>query len=98
MATTRCIDVGAGTYTLTVTNTTTGCTATSQVTISPVPSPSVTVSSDKNNVCEGTKVILTAVGSGGTTPYTFTWSTGQKRKSHSGNAISSFEHLYCNYN
>ncbi|MBK6700115.1 MAG: DUF11 domain-containing protein [Saprospiraceae bacterium] len=82
MATTRCIDVGAGTYTLTVTNTTTGCTATSQVTISPVPSPSVTVSSDKNNVCEGTKVILTAVGSGGTTPYTFTWSTGQ-----SGNPI-----------
>ena len=82
LETTRCINVGAGTYTLTVTNTTTGCTATSQVTISPVPSPSVTVSSDKNNVCEGTKVILTAVGSGGTTPYTFTWSTGQ-----SGNPI-----------
>jgi hypothetical protein len=97
LETTRCINVGAGTYTLTVTNTTTGCTATSQVTISPVPSPSVTVSSDKNNVCEGTKVILTAVGSGGNNTLYIYLEYRAEWKSHSGYAISTFEHLHCYY-
>ena len=75
-ATTKCIDVAAGTFSVTVTDGN-GCTAEESVTVEDVPSPSVTATSNKSMVCEGSAAILTATGAGGTPPYTYEWSTSQ---------------------
>ena len=68
--------LGAGTYSVTITDQN-GCTDSSSVTMT---QPAVTGSSasvtsilDCNNDTDGQ---VTASGSGGTTPYTFSWNTG----------------------
>ena len=42
---------------------------------------SVNISATSTSICSGNKVTLTAAASGGTGPYTYTWSTGQTTQS-----------------
>jgi gliding motility-associated-like protein len=42
---------------------------------------SVTISSSSTSICSGNKVSLTAAPSGGTGPYSYTWSTGETSQS-----------------
>ncbi|NUO02468.1 MAG: hypothetical protein HUU01_17830, partial [Saprospiraceae bacterium] len=71
-------DIAAGTVTLTLTtNDPTGpCTAVSdQVIITIRPNPTVNAGADAS-VCLGSSKTLTAVASGGTSPYAYAWSNG----------------------
>ncbi|NOT37245.1 MAG: DUF11 domain-containing protein [Saprospiraceae bacterium] len=79
--TTKCINVGTGTYTVTVTNMLSYCSSTNSITVVQKPRPTVNVTADKSVVCEGLSTTLTATGSGGTSPYTYSWSTGQSGSS-----------------
>ena len=66
---------GTTTYTLTVSdNSPTHCTASAMATVTVHPLPSVTVTSD--TICGGETATLTALPSGGSPPYTFTWNIG----------------------
>lgn len=60
------------TYMITATDAS-GCTSTSQILIKVIPGPSVQAGADQVT-CPGGSVNLSATASGGTTPYTFTWS------------------------
>ena len=63
------------TYTVTVTNAG-GCTGTDQITITVSPRPTLTASADKDTICAGDPVLLTATASGGGGNFTFNWSNG----------------------
>jgi hypothetical protein len=66
------------TYTVTVTNTTSGCTATASAVVS-VASGSMTasISPATPSICSGQSVTLTASQTGGSTPVTYNWNTGE---------------------
>jgi gliding motility-associated-like protein len=68
--------VSAGTYTLTVTDNN-GCSTTSVATVSQ-PAAAITASSVQTNVScnSGTDGAINLTATGGTSPYTFTWSNG----------------------
>ncbi len=52
-----------------------GCgSATAQITIVVNPIPAVAASANDSTICAGDQVTLSAAGSGGTAPYTFSWS------------------------
>lgn len=53
-----------------------GCVGTDDITIRVSPAPSVQVTADKDTICAGDPVTLTAVGSGGTPPLNYDWSNG----------------------
>jgi len=74
----------AGTYTVTVTDAS-SCTATASVTIDQ-PATGITATVTGTNVtCFGlTNGTASAAGSGGTTPYTFVWSTGSTSQNLTG--------------
>jgi len=64
----------AGTYTVTVTGAN-GCTATASATLTVRPVPTVTIGAVPNlSICPGQTTILTANPTGGTGPYTYSWS------------------------
>ncbi|HHM20868.1 MAG TPA: hypothetical protein ENJ20_02490, partial [Bacteroidetes bacterium] len=60
------------TYTVTVTNAN-GCTSVGEVTVPVIPSPSANAGADET-LCRTFSSTLSATASGGTTPYTFSWS------------------------
>jgi hypothetical protein len=62
-----------GTYGLTVTNSN-NCTASGTVNVVVTASPTLTASSSSTTYCSGATIQLTSSPSGGTTPYTYTWS------------------------
>jgi hypothetical protein len=66
----------AGTYSVTHSVTTSGCTSTvtSNVTIASCNPPTVTAAN--SSVCPGSCTTVTSTGTGGTLPYTYSWSTG----------------------
>jgi hypothetical protein len=53
-----------------------GCTASTSVTVTVNPRPTITASASPSTICINESSTLTAVGSGGTQPYTFSWSNG----------------------
>ena len=59
-------------------------TLTSVVTVSPCGN---SVSVNSGTVCQGSSLVLTAVGSGGATPYTFSWSPSIGLSATSGNIV-----------
>ncbi|MBI5914959.1 MAG: T9SS type A sorting domain-containing protein [Bacteroidetes bacterium] len=67
----------AGTYTILVTNTGNGCTGTDNTIVTQTPVLNATISPFQNVTCNGgNDGSATAVGSGGTGPYSFSWSNG----------------------
>jgi gliding motility-associated-like protein len=67
--------VGQGTYTVTVTDQTSGCQAQDNVVVGVVNSPTISVINSQNVTCNGLGNGSAQVqATGGTTPYTFTWS------------------------
>ncbi len=76
-ATATATGLSAGTYTVTVT-TTNGCTKTTTVSVSSTGSPNVSLTSSTNILCNGAATGSAAMSaSAGTTPYTYSWNTGQ---------------------
>lgn len=63
------------TYGLTVTDAF-GCSTTDQITVTVADVPTVTASASPANICSGDTTLLSATGSGGTPPYTFSWDNG----------------------
>ncbi len=80
--------VAAATYSVTVTDAN-SCTATSSVTISAISLPSVSASVDSIETC-AVGGGATASGSGGTTPYSYSWSNGATTQSITGVASGSY--------
>ncbi len=72
---------GGTTYTVTVTDSK-GCTSTDQVVISINPNLNVNAGADQT-ICQGTSATLNANVTGGTSPYTFAWSSGANTASTS---------------
>ena len=69
--------LAAGTFTVTVTDNSTGCTATATATVSSNPAPTVAASIVTPLTTFGVNDgKVTAVGAGGTAPYTYSWSNG----------------------
>ena len=68
-------NLAAGTYTVTVTDSK-NCTDTAQVQITQ-PQPVTVTMNAANATCSQLNGSITAVGNGGTPPYTYTWSTSQ---------------------
>ena len=64
-----------GNYYCIVSDANTGCFDTAFVTINEPPQISLTTSSD-TTICVGTSATISALASGGTAPYTYTWSNG----------------------
>ncbi len=62
-------------YSVTVTDAT-GCSGEADLTIVVNPNPTVAVSADRTTICVGESANLSAEGSGGTAPYTYSWSNG----------------------
>jgi gliding motility-associated-like protein len=52
---------------------------------------SVTITSSSNSICSGNSVTLTAKPSGGTAPYTYTWSTGETKQSIDVNKAGTYK-------
>src|SRR5690348_10375055 len=51
---------------------------------------SVSISASGSSICSGSSVVLTAVPSGGTQPYTYAWNTGETTKSISVNKAGTY--------
>ncbi len=66
--------LSAGVYSVTLTDAK-GCTATSSITLVNTPSPTVNAGVDQN-ACPGSSFNISASGSGGTAPYTYSWNNG----------------------
>lgn len=66
----------SGTYTVTITDAN-GCTATSSASVSNISGPSSSVSSTQNETCNNSNGEICVSVSGGTTPYTYSWSNSQ---------------------
>jgi PKD repeat protein len=73
-STSSSISVGAGTYLLTVKDAN-GCEGTDEVVVSLNSTLSLTVSND-TTICAGTKATLMATVTGGSDPYSYSWSNG----------------------
>ena len=65
--------ISTTTYSVTVTDAN-GCTASTSVLVTVNPTPSVILNVNPGEICLGSSATLTANGTGGTLPYTFTWS------------------------
>ncbi|KAA3623509.1 MAG: hypothetical protein DWQ02_24430, partial [Bacteroidetes bacterium] len=61
-----------GTYTVTVQDAN-GCTGSNSVTIINIPGPGITASAQPEEICVGESSVITAVATGGTAPFTYTW-------------------------
>lgn len=81
-ATTTVSPTGTTTYTLTVTDG--GCDGTDQVTVNVNPIPNANAGSDVT-ICDGTSISLNATG--GTSPGSYQWSTGQNGSTISVNPV-----------
>ena len=69
--------LAAGTYSVTVTDAH-GCTVEDQITLTDIPGPTATISNVVNVSCYGNNDgSITVSASGGSSPYTYTWSNGQ---------------------
>ncbi|MGC9331590.1 MAG: hypothetical protein ACP5DZ_06920, partial [Bacteroidales bacterium] len=53
-----------------------GCANTDSVTVNVYESPDVSASANPVTICEGDSSVLTAIGSNGTLPYSFSWNNG----------------------
>ncbi len=67
-------NVGGGTYTVTVTDAN-GCTSTANAVVGVIPDVLVSAGTDQN-VCSGQPATLTALATGGTAPFGYSWSNG----------------------
>ncbi|MBL7891064.1 MAG: PKD domain-containing protein, partial [Bacteroidia bacterium] len=68
----------AGTYYIRVTDASSGCSASSSpVTVSSLPSPATPTVTGPASFCQGSAATITASTTGGTTPYTYSWNTGE---------------------
>jgi len=82
--------LGAGTYTVTVTDAG-GTTATSSATITEPTALNTTISSQTNVACFGESTgSLTASVTGGTSPYTYNWNSGETSATISGKAAGTY--------
>lgn len=63
-------------YTVTVTGFPQGCSTTASRNITVHPLPSVTINPNPANLCSGSTIALTAVPSGGQSPFTYLWTGG----------------------
>jgi len=82
--------LGAGTYTVTVTDAG-GTTATSSATITEPTALNTTISSQTNVACFGENTgSLTASVTGGTSPYTYNWNSGETSATISGKAAGTY--------
>jgi gliding motility-associated-like protein len=76
--------LSAGTYTIIVTDAH-GCTSTQSISVT---QPSVlTASAQNDSVCAGQAVVISASGTGGIPPYTYSWSNGPTTPSQSVNPL-----------
>ncbi|MBK9255211.1 MAG: carboxypeptidase regulatory-like domain-containing protein [Saprospiraceae bacterium] len=67
--------VATKTYFVTVTDNN-GCTGSTSVTVTVYPKPEVTLTATPPSICVGESTLLTATGSNGLAPYTYSWSNG----------------------
>jgi len=82
--------LGAGTYTVTVTDAG-GITATSSATITEPTALNTTISSQTNVACFGENTgSLTASVTGGTSPYTYNWNSGETSATITGKAAGTY--------
>ncbi|MBI2270126.1 MAG: PKD domain-containing protein [Bacteroidetes bacterium] len=68
--------LSAGTYSITHTVTNAGCTATVTSTVTVINCSAPTVTAAGTPICPGECATVTSIGTGGTTPYTYSWSNG----------------------
>jgi len=69
-------NLGPGTYTVTVTDAL-GYTFVNLITLTDPPALTINSITESDSVCQGAPVTLTVIPSGGTTPYSYQWSTAQ---------------------
>ncbi|MBI2271674.1 MAG: PKD domain-containing protein [Bacteroidetes bacterium] len=68
----------AGIYYIRVTDASSSCSASSSpVTVSSLPSPATPTVTGPASFCQGSAATITASTTGGTTPYTYSWNTGE---------------------
>ena len=83
--------LAAGTYTVTLTSSSSGaCTATGSVTISQVPAVSASITQTTQGCSTVPSGTATAIGVGGSTPYTYLWPNGQTTATATGLASGSY--------
>ncbi len=83
--------IGVGSYSVTATNTITGCSVTDTVFLFPAPgSPIVSVQNTTPATCGLNNGTANVLASGGTGPYTYTWSTGGTGTSRTNLAAATY--------
>lgn len=73
--------LSAGTYSVTVTETSSGCVQTMGINVTQPNAMNIGITPSATQVCQGDNVVLSANASSGTSPYTYSWSTGQNGQS-----------------
>jgi gliding motility-associated-like protein len=75
-------NLSAGTWSIALTDALTACQVNSVFTITQPPALTITISGSSPTVCAGNPVSFTATGSGGTAPYTFSWTSGSTQNTN----------------
>ena len=66
--------LGNGNYNVTITDQASGCSIVQSINIEELPAPSVTASASDEDIINGQSTNLSATATGGTSPYTYSWS------------------------
>jgi gliding motility-associated-like protein len=86
--------LSSGIWSVTVTDVLTGCQINQNFYIAQPPPLNLSLSANPGVNCVGSNVVLTATNSGGTAPYTYTWTNGPAQSSHTVSEPGSGTYVY----